>query len=210
MAMKKWQVGCLWVLGVCAALTLVGGGIAWKAGTWWTSTYDNIVVKQQSKNETRANYHAALQRRWNLVPNLVAAVKGSMKFEKETLTAIIEARAKATSITIDPKNMSADDMKNLQVAEKEFSGALSRLLVTVEKYPELKSSERVADLMVQLEGSENQINTALVRDNAAAGAYNASIKGFMPSFVADHYGFEEVSFFESDKEAKVAPTVSLE
>lgn len=171
---------------------------------------NKLVDKEVTVDTAWAQVENQYQRRADLIPNLVNTVKGAANFEQETLTAVTNARSNASSI-----NISADDLNDpaklaqFQQAQAQLSGALSRLLVTVERYPELKANANFRDLQSQLEGTENRISTERKRFNDAAGDYNSSIRKFPTSIFASLGGFDQKAFFEADQGAENAPTVDF-
>lgn len=171
---------------------------------------NKLVDKEVTVDTAWAQVENQYQRRADLIPNLVNTVKGAANFEQETLTAVINARSNATSI-----NISADDLNDpaklaqFQQAQAQLSGALSRMLLTVERYPELKANANFRDLQSQLEGTENRISTERKRFNDAAGEYNGSIRKFPTSIFASIGGFEKKAFFEADQGAENAPSVDF-
>lgn len=188
---------------------VVGGFLMWSFGT-----YDDAVQLQEQSNQTWADVQADYQRRADLIPNLVSTVKGYAAHEKETLTAVVEARAKATSMTIDPSNLNAETMQKFQAAQGELSGALSRLLVSVERYPDLKANQNFLTLQSQLEGTENRITTSRKRYNEAVTSYNTFIRGKLKSMALGMVGgadeFPKKELFEAAAGSDVAPSVSFE
>ncbi len=174
------------------------------------STNNRLVEKEEAVNGAWAQVENQYQRRADLIPNLVNTVKGAADFEQETLTSVIEARSKATSVQI-----SADDLNNpqkfaqFQQAQSQLSGALSRLLVTVERYPELKANQNFRDLQTQLEGTENRISTERMRFNDIARNYNTSVRKFPASIFAGLLGFEQKAYFQAESGAEEAPTVDF-
>ncbi|HEY3406495.1 MAG TPA: LemA family protein, partial [Ohtaekwangia sp.] len=149
------------------------------------------------------------QRRTDLIPNLVNTVKGYANFEQETLTKVIEARAKATSVNIDPTNITPDQLSQFQQAQEGVSSALGRLMVIVEKYPDLKANQNFLDLQSQLEGTENRISVSRKRFNDAVLEYNKTIKGFPGVIVAMIGGYQEKAFFKAAEGAENAPKVDF-
>lgn len=176
---------------------------------WGVSVNNGLVTKQESVEAAWSKVETQYQRRADLIPNLVNTVKGAANFEQETLTAVIEARSKATSVSIDPTNLNANSLSQFQAAQSQLSGALSRLLVTVEKYPELKANNNFRDLSVQLEGTENRIATERTRFNDIARVYNTSVRKFPASLLAGMLGFDRYPYFEADQGAENAPTVDF-
>ena len=149
------------------------------------------------------------QRRLDLIPNLVSTVKGAADFEKSTLTAVIEARANATQVKIDPKNLTAEQLGKFQQAQGELSSALGRLMVVVEQYPQLKANQNFLELQSQLEGTENRITVERQKFNDSVQDFNQYIRKFPQVMFAGMYGFKERAFFTADKEASKAPKVQF-
>jgi LemA protein len=164
---------------------------------WVKGINNTAVTYEQDINEAWGNVQTSYQRRNDLIGNLVNTVKGAADFEKSTLTAVIEARAKATAVTIDPKNISAEQLAQFNQAQSGVSSSLSKLLVSVEKYPELKANENFLKLQDELASTENQILTARTRFNEAVKPYNTHIKTFPNSIFAGMFGFKEKAFFEA-------------
>ena len=195
-----------------AGLTVIGVvlvviGLAFFAGV---GSYNGLVTADEAVGQSWADVQTQYQRRADLIPNLVNVVRGAADFEQETLTAVTEARARATSI-----NLSADDlgdpamMEQFMAAQQSLSGALGRLLVVSENYPDLRATEAFRDLQVQLEGTENRINVARRDYNDAVAAYNGKVRRFPGSIIASLTGFDRKSPFEADKGAEDAPTVDF-
>ncbi|MTI89132.1 MAG: LemA family protein [Balneolaceae bacterium] len=174
------------------------------------SVNNGLVEKQESVNSAWAQVENQYQRRADLVPNLVNTVKGAADFEQETLTQVIEARSKATSVNISANDLSNPaKFKQFQQAQSQLSGALSRLLVTVERYPELKANQNFRDLQAQLEGTENRISTERMRFNEAAQRYNTSVRKFPASLIASISGFDQKEYFQAEEGSQEAPTVDF-
>jgi len=171
--------------------------------------YNTAITKQEDAKTAWAKVESAYQRRADLIPNLVNTVKGYAKHEKETLEAVIKARAAATQMKIDPANITPEQMAKFQQAQQGLSGALSRLLVTVEKYPELKADKHFLELQSQLEGTENRIKVERDRFNDAVNDYNKHIKHFPGNIFAKFLGFNEMARFTADKGAEKAPKVEF-
>lgn len=171
--------------------------------------YNQMVSMQEGVDQSWANVQSSYQRRADLIPNLVSTVKGYAEFEKETLTGVIEARAKATQTTIDPSNLTTENLKQFQAAQGELSGALSRLLVTVERYPDLKANQNFLELQAQLEGTENRINVERNKYNEAAKGYNTYIRQIPRSIYAGWFDFEKKPYFEADASTENAPKVEF-
>ena len=176
---------------------------------WFKSGYNNMVKKQEAVSAQWAQVENVYQRRADLIPNLVATVKGYANHEESTLTAVIEARSKATSITIDPSNITPDQLAQFQEAQDQLSGALSRLLVSVEQYPDLKANENFLMLQSQLEGTENRITVERQKFNERAQEYNQYIRMFPRNIIAGMFGFEKVGYFKAQAGADTAPKVEF-
>ena len=174
---------------------------------WGMSIYNGLVSKQETVEQAVGNVQTAYQQRADLIPNLVATVKNYAEYEAGTLTAVVEARAKATSVTLDANNLTEESLKAFQSAQDEMSGALSRLLVTVEKYPDLKANQNYLDLQSQLEGCENSIANARREWQEAVQTYNTSVRKFPANVIAGMFGFEKSPYFEASEEAQQAPDV---
>ncbi len=172
-------------------------------------SYNQFVQSEEQVNGQWAEVETQYQRRADLIPNLVNTVKGYAEFEQETLTGVIEARSKATSMTIDPTNLTPENLAQFQQAQDQLSGALSRLLVTVERYPDLKANQNFLELQAQLEGTENRIAVARRNFNESVVAYNASIRTFPNNIFAGWYGFETKGTFKASEGAENAPTVQF-
>lgn len=171
--------------------------------------YNNMISLDQNVKKVWGNVQSEYQRRSDLVPNLVNTVKGVADFEKSTLTEVTNARARATQMTIDPANLTPENIAKFQEAQGQLSGALSRLLVSMEKYPELKATENFSNLQTQLEGTENRIKTARNDYNAAVQEYNTSVKRFPNNLLAGMFGFSEKGYFAADAGAEKAPSVDF-
>jgi LemA protein len=177
--------------------------------SWGTGIYNNLVNKEEAVNTQWANVENVYQRRADLIPNLVATVKGVANFEQSTLTAVIEARAKATSVNINPKNLDEASIQKFQQAQDGLSSSLSRLMVVVEKYPELKATQNFSELQAQLEGTENRISVERRNFNEAAQAYNTYMRGFPANMFAGLYGFQKKGYFQAVEGAEKAPQVDF-
>lgn len=200
--MKK---GCLiWIIaGVIVALFVLG------IVSWGTKVYNQMVTLQEGVTSQWGNVETQYQRRADLIPNFVNTVKGAAAFEQETLTQVIEARAKATQVTIDPAKMTAENMQQYQQAQSDLSSALSRLLVVVEQYPELKATQNFRDLQVELEGTENRISVERRKFNETAMSLNTYIRRFPQNIIAGMFGFSAKPYFESVDGAEIAPEVKF-
>lgn len=183
--------------------------VAVLAVVWGITGYNGLVGMDEGVQTKWADVETQYQRRADLIPNLVNTVKGYAAHESETLQAVVEARAKATSMNIDPSNMSAEQIANFQKAQDGVSSALSRLLVTVEKYPDLKANENFRELQAQLEGTENRISVARRDYNEAARKYNTTLRSFPKNILAGMFGFEKKAYFEAQEGSEQAPTVQF-
>jgi LemA protein len=190
------------VLVVILGLVLLLGGCG-------CSGYNTMVGQDQDVKAKWGNVQSEYQRRSDLIPNLVQTVKGAANFEQETLTKVIEARAKATQTTIDVNNLTPENIAKFQQAQGELSSSLSRLLVTVEKYPELKANANFQALQAQLEGTENRIKVARNDFNTSVQSYNTTVKSFPNAIFAGMFGFKEKGYFAADPGADKAPTVDF-
>lgn len=173
------------------------------------STYNNMVMKGEGVTAQWSQVENVYQRRADLIPNLVNTVKGYAEYEQETLTQVIEARSKATSVTIDPTNITPEALQQFQSAQDGLSSALSRLLVVIERYPDLKANQNFMDLQAQLEGTENRIANERMKFNDVTRDYNVYIKKFPQNLLAGMFGFSEKPYFEADEGAEKAPKVEF-
>lgn len=171
--------------------------------------YNSMVEKREAVNGAWGNVESAYQRRADLVPNLVNTVKGVAEFEQTTLTQVIEARSKATSIQLNADELTEENLAKFQQAQEGLGGSLSRLLVAVEQYPELKATQNFQELQAQLEGTENRINTERNRFNDAVKDYNAYIAKFPQVFVARMFGFTPKAYFKAAAGSEKAPEVKF-
>ena len=189
--------------------TIIIIAVAVLAVVWGITGYNGLVSMDEGVQTKWADVETQYQRRADLIPNLVNTVKGYAAHEGETLQAVVEARAKATSMNIDPTNMSAEQIANFQKAQDGVSSALGRLLVTVEKYPDLKANENFKELQAQLEGTENRISVARRDYNEAARKYNTTLRSFPKNILAGMFGFEKKAYFEAQEGSEQAPTVQF-
>lgn len=173
------------------------------------NTNNKIVTAEESVNSQWAKVENQYQRRADLIPNLVNTVKGYASHEKETLDAVISARAKATQITIDPANLNEASLHKYQKAQGELSQALGRLLAVTENYPDLKANQNFLELQAQLEGTENRISTERTRYTDSVKEYNTLIRKFPASIIASMNGFEKKPQFEAETGAEKAPEVKF-
>ncbi len=176
---------------------------------FFSGKYNNMVAMEENVNTQWSNVETQYQRRYDLIPNLVNTVKGFAEQEREVLTGVTEARAKASSIQIDPANLNENTLQQFQQAQGQLNSALSRLLVTVERYPDLKSNQNFLELQAQLEGTENRIAVSRQRFNTSAQEYNTYIRSFPNNTLAGMYGFDRKPLFEADQGAENAPKVEF-
>ena len=176
---------------------------------FFAGRYNTMVELQETIPKEWAQVESQYQRRADLIPNLVNTVKGYANFEQETLTKVIEARASATQVKIDPSNITPEQLQQFQAAQNNVGSALSRLLVVAENYPDLKANQNFLDLQAQLEGTENRIAVARNRYNEVVNPYNVYIKRFPNNLLAGMYGFTPKGYFEASQGAENAPTVQF-
>ena len=177
--------------------------------SWGSGVYNKLVSKEEAVNTQWANVENVYQRRADLIPNLVNTVKGVANFEQSTLTAVIEARAKATSVNINPKNLDEGAIQKFQQAQDGLSSALGRLMVVVEKYPELKATQNFSELQAQLEGTENRISVERKNFNESAQGYNTYLRSFPANIFAGLYGFQKKGYFQATEGAEKPPQVDF-
>lgn len=197
--MKK---GCLIAAVVVVVIVLAVGG-------WLVGVRNSFVDKEETVESAWSQVENVYQRRADLVPNLVATVKGYAEHEQSTLEGVMNARAKATQITVDPTNLDAESIKQYQEAQGELGAALNRLIAVSENYPDLKANENFLTLQAQLEGTENRIATERKKFNDVARDYNATIRKFPGNIVASMFGFDRKPYFEAAEGAEVAPKVEF-
>tara|TARA_R110000868_G_scaffold326515_1_gene587522 strand:+ start:324 stop:923 length:600 start_codon:yes stop_codon:yes gene_type:complete len=197
--MKKGLIGIIVVIAIIAIL-----------GMWYVNTNNSLVNMKGQATKQWANVESSYQRRSDLIGNLVKTVQGAADFEKGTLTAVIEARAKATSTNIDANNLTPENMAAFQNAQSGLTGALSKLMVVVERYPELKANQNFLDLQSQLEGTENRINVERNRFNDLAGEYNIKIAQIPTNIIASIANFDAMSLFSANEGAENAPDVNFD
>jgi LemA protein len=193
--MRKWIIPVA-IIGVLVLLAI--------------SSYNGLVGVQADAKTAWSKVESSYQRRSDLIGNLVKTVQGAADYEKGTLTAVIEARAKATAMTIDPTNITPEQMAQFQQAQSGLSSSLSRLLVTVEQYPDLKANQNFLELQSQIEGTENRINVERDRFNDSVNIYDKKIKSFPSVIFAKLFGFNEIARFKADAGAEKAPDVEFD
>lgn len=175
----------------------------------FAGSFNNMVTKEETVTSQWAQVENVYQRRADLIPNLVNTVKGYADFEKETLTGVIEARAKATSVNINAENLTPDKVAQFQKAQEGLSSALSRLMVSVEKYPDLKANQNFLELQSQLEGTENRITVERMKFNESVKDFNTYIRRFPQTMLAGMYGFDKKGYFEATAGAEKVPEVKF-
>ncbi|HEY4784911.1 MAG TPA: LemA family protein [Bacteroidales bacterium] len=194
------------IIGVIVLVILIF--IVWPISSGIRS-YNKMVNMDEGVKSAWAQVENVYQRRLDLIPNLVSTVKGVANFEQQTLTQVIEARAKATQVTIDPSKMTQENLKQFQEAQGQLGSTLSRLMVVAEQYPQLKATENFKELQSQLEGSENRIATERRRFNEVAQGYNAYIRSFPRNIIASWFNFKEKPYFQAESTASKAPEVKF-
>lgn len=193
--MKKWLVPIILI-----ALAVIFG----------VRVYNSTIGLEENVEEAWGKVESSYQRRSDLIGNLVKTVQGAADFEKSTLESVINARAKATSINIDPTNITPEQLQQFNQAQSGLSSALSRLLVTVERYPDLKANQNFLELQSQLEGTENRINVARDRFNETVKPYNKHIRTFPNNLLAGMFGFEKKAYFEAEEGSEKAHDVEFD
>src|SRR5471030_2160212 len=186
------------VLGVIVFICLIGG-----------CSYNGMVSKEENVKAKWGAVQSQYQRRSDLIPNLVATVKGVANFEKSTLVEVTDARARATSIQVDPTKLTPETIQKYQAAQWQLSTALGRLLVASENYPQLRANDNFTALQAQLEGTENRINVARLDFNSSVQAYNSKIRSFPANITAKMFGFTEKGYFQAEAGAQKVPTVQF-
>ncbi len=194
--MKKIVIG---VIALVVLLAVVSG----------CNGYNSLIKLDETVINKWAQVEAQYQRRADLIPNLVNTVKGAAKFEQGTLTAVIEARASASKITIDPNKLNAENIEKYQAAQGQITQALGKLMVLTENYPELKATQQFSDLSAQLEGTENRITVARKDFNESVQAYNTKVRSFPNNLTAGLFGFSPKAAFKADAGAQNAPKVEF-
>ena len=184
-------------------------GIVIVLAAMFVKPYNRMVQKDEECSKAWANVENAYQRRLDLIPNLVKTVQGAADYEKGTLTEVIEARAKATSVQVDPSNLTEESIAKFQAAQDQLSSALSRLMVVVERYPELKANENFLELQAQLEGTENRIAVERGKFNETVNDYNSYIRRFPNNIIAGMFNFDKKGYFKATEGADKAPDVEF-
>lgn len=176
---------------------------------WGVTAYNNLVSKEENVNQQWSNVETQYQRRADLIPNLVSTVKGYASHESETLQGVVEARSKATQITVSGSDLTPEKMAEYQKAQGAVSSALGKLLAIAENYPDLKANQNFLELQAQLEGSDNRISVARINYNNAAKAFNTTIRRFPNNILAGICGFDKCTYFEAAEGAEQAPQVEF-
>jgi len=190
---------------VCILVTVV----VVLAAIWTCSSYNGLVSKQEAVEKAWSNVETQYQRRADLIPNLVATVKGYAAHEQNTLTEVVEARAQATSINLSVDELTPENLARYQAAQGEVRSALGRLLAVAENYPDLKANRNFSELQAQLEGTENRISVARSAFNETAQQYNVAVRRFPSNIVAALFGFDAKGYFEADAASAAAPRVEF-
>ena len=198
MELIKKNLGLVITIGIIAITVM-----------WCISGYNGLVSMDEGVQNKWADVETQSQRRADLIPNLVNTVKGYAAHEKETLESVVKARSEATSVKIDPSNMTAEQMAQYQNAQNGVTSALSKLLLVVEKYPDLKANQNFQELQSQLEGTENRIAVARRDYNAVAKEYNTAVRKFPKNILAGMFGFEKKEYFEAQEGSEAAPEVKF-
>ena len=171
--------------------------------------YNSMVQLDEQVQSQWAQVQNVYQRRADLIPNLVNTVKGAANFEKETLTQVVEARAKATSVNVDPDKLTPENIEKFQAAQGQLSSAIGRLLMVTENYPELKANANFQELQAQLEGTENRITTERQKFNEVTQQYNSKIRSFPNNITSGMFGFEKKGYFQAEAGSDKAPKVEF-
>ena len=193
----------LWIT-LAIIVVLLFAGYSWVKGT-----YNTMVTQDEGVKTAWSQVENQYQRRMDLIPNLVNTVKGYATHEKETLEGVVSARAEATKTTIDPSNLNEEAMTKFQAAQGELSSALSRLMLVIERYPDLKANQNFSELQAQLEGTENRISVERKRFNETAQSYNTYIRSFPTNVLAGMFGFQPKAYFSAESGAEKAPKVEF-
>lgn len=195
--------GCMSAITIGVVLLIIAAVVFF----WGKNGYNNFTTQEQIVNSKWSNVETVYQKRANLIPNLENTVKSYATFEKETLTQVVEARSKATSINLDPSNMTEADMAKFQAAQGQLTGALSRLMAVVESYPNLKADQQYLNFQREYIAIENSVRTETVYYNDAARDYNTEIKKFPNNILANFTNFKDKPYFKADAGAQNAPSV---
>ncbi|MCT8338796.1 LemA family protein [Flavobacteriaceae bacterium TK19130] len=194
--------------GIIALIVIIG--LIAIGGIWFVSVNNRLVPMEESVTAQWANVESAYQRRADLIPNIVSTAKGYAEFEQETLIRVTEARSKATSVTIDPTNITPEQLQQFQEVQSNLTGALARLLAVFERYPDLKANENFKELINSLERTENRINVERNRYNEQARTFNSEVRQIPTNIAASILGFERKAYFEADEGSEDAPEVEFD
>lgn len=189
---------------------LVIGGLILFGIVWMISVRNSLVTNEEQVEQAWSQVENVYQRRLDLIPNLVKTVQGAAELEKGTLESVIEARSKASSIQMDPTNLTEENLAAFEQAQSQVSSALNRLMVVVERYPELKATQNFSELQAQLEGTENRIAVERKKFTETVKAYNVKVRRFPANIVASLFGFEKKAYFKAAEGAEKAPEVDFE
>lgn len=189
--------------------TLITIGVIAVIAVWGISAYNGLVTQEEGVSTEWANVQTQYQRRADLIPNLVNTVKGYATHESETLQGVVDARTKATQVTLNVEDLTEENLKKYQAAQSELSKGLGRLMAVAENYPDLKASQNFSELQAQLEGTENRIAESRRRFNEAVKAYNVNVRRFPKNIIASIFDFEKKAQFEASESAQSAPTVEF-
>jgi LemA protein len=198
--MKANRKVSVWVIVIAILILIV---------IWGIKSYNSLVQKDEQVSTAWSQVENVYQRRADLIPNLVATVKGYAAHEANTLQGVIDARAKASQVTVDPTKLDPTKLAEFQAAQGELSSAISRLMVVVERYPDLKANENFMQLQAQLEGTENRITVERQKFNEVAKGYNTTVRKFPKNLIASMFGFERKGYFEASEGAEKAPEVKF-
>lgn len=176
---------------------------------WGISAYNQLVGSEESVSKAWSQVENVYQRRLDLIPNLIKTVQGAADYEKSTLQAVIEARSKASSIQLNAENMSQEQLQAFTQAQDELGSAINRLMLTIERYPELKANQNFLELQSQLEGTENRITVERQKYNQVVGNFNTQVRRFPKNIIASMFGFEKKAYFEASAGAEQAPAVDF-
>ena len=195
--------------GVRNLSVLIILGLVLILGVWGCSGYNNLVKEDENVKKTWNNVESEYQKRYDLVDNLVNTVKGAAKFEQETLTQVVQARSKASSIQLNADQLTPENIQKFDQAQSELSGSLSRLLVSVERYPELKATQNFLQLQNQLESIESDVKNSRRLFNESVNTYNTKVRSFPTNIFAGMFGFKSREGFKADQGAEKAPKVQF-
>jgi len=191
-------------------ILIIVGAVVLLLVAFFAGSYNKMVTREETTTQAWANVETAYQRRMDLIPNLMNTVKGAANFEKSTLESVVAARSKASSVTVDPSKLDENSIAKFQQAQDQLGSSLNRLMVVVERYPELKSNENFLELQAQLEGTENRISVERMKFNKTIQDYNTYIRRFPNNIVAGMFGFDKKGYFKASEGAENAPKVEFD